>query len=80
MNFMRKNLLIFILIGSIVEGSAQDGRTIFKLSITEAQTYALQNNRAIRAGRLDVSSMDKQVWSNIATGLPQINFDANYQH
>jgi outer membrane protein TolC len=24
--------------------------------------------------------MDKQIWSNIATGLPQFNFDANYQH
>jgi outer membrane protein len=80
MNFMRKKLLIFILIGSILEASAQDKKTILKLSISEAQTYALQNNRSIRAGKIDVSSMDKQIWSNIATGLPQFNFDANYQH
>jgi outer membrane protein TolC len=24
--------------------------------------------------------MDKQIWASIATGLPQFNFDANYQH
>src|SRR5665647_1822094 len=80
MNFMRKYLLLFILLGSITEGFGQDKKEILKLSISEAQTFALQNNRAIRSARLDVSSMDKQIWANIATGLPQFNFDANYQH
>ena len=80
MNFMRKHLLMFILLGSIIEGSAQDSKPLLKLSISEAQEFALQNNRAIRSARIDVSSMDKQIWSNIATGLPQFNFDANYQH
>ena len=80
MNFMRKYLLMFILLGLIIEGSAQDNKPLLKLSISEAQEFALQNNRAIRSARIDVSSMDKQIWSNIATGLPQFNFDANYQH
>lgn len=80
MNFMRKYLLLFILLGSITKGFGQDKKEILKLSITDAQTFALQNNRAIRSARLDVSSMGKQIWANIATGLPQFNFDANYQH
>jgi outer membrane protein TolC len=71
---------MFILLGLIIEGSAQDNKPLLKLSISEAQEFALQNNRAIRSARIDVSSMDKQIWSNIATGLPQFNFDANYQH
>src|SRR5450759_648784 len=66
--------------GSITKGFGQDKNEILKLSVSEAQTYALQNNRTIRAGRIDVSSMEKQIWANIATGLPQFNFDANYQH
>jgi outer membrane protein TolC len=71
---------MLIILGSLTKGFGQDKNEILKLSVSEAQTYALQNNRAIRAGRIDVSSMEKQIWANIATGLPQLNFDANYQH
>jgi outer membrane protein TolC len=80
MNFMRKYLLMFIILGTITEGFGQDKKEILKLSISDAQTFALQNNRTIKSARIDISSMDKQIWSNIATGLPQFNFDANYQH
>ena len=80
MNFMRKYLLMFILLGSVIQGSGQENKPVLKLSISEAQTFALQNNRAIRSARIDISSMDKQIWATIATGLPQFNFDANYQH
>lgn len=80
MNFMYRYLLMFILLGSIFEVSAQDKKPILKLSISEAQTFALQNNRTIKSAKIDVSSMNKQIWANIATGLPQFNFDANYQH
>ena len=80
MNFMRKYLLMFIILGTITEGFGQDKKEIFKLSISDAQAFALKNNRAIKSAKIDVSSMDKQIWASIATGLPQFNFDANYQH
>jgi outer membrane protein TolC len=80
MNFMRKYLLMFIILGIITEGFGQDKKEIFKLSISDAQAFALKNNRAIKSAKIDVSSMDKQIWASIATGLPQFNFDANYQH
>src|ERR1035437_163518 len=80
MNFMRKYLLMFIILGTITEGFGQDKKEILKLSISDAQTFALQNNRTIKSARIDISSMDKQIWATIATGLPQFNFDANYQH
>jgi outer membrane protein len=80
MNFMRKYLLMFIILGSITKGFGQDKKDILKLSISDAQTFALQNNRTIKSAKIDVSSMDKQIWANIATGLPQFNFDADYQH
>lgn len=71
---------MFIILGTITEGFGQDKKEILKLSISDAQTFALQNNRTIKSARIDISSMDKQIWANIATGLPQFNFDANYQH
>jgi outer membrane protein len=80
MNFMRKYLFMFIILGSITKGFGQDKKEILKLSIPDAQTFALQNNRTIKSAKVDVSSMDKQIWASIATGLPQFNFDANYQH
>jgi outer membrane protein TolC len=77
---MRKYLLMFIILGTITEGFGQDKKEIFKLSISDAQAFALKNNRTIKSAKIDVSSMDKQIWASIATGLPQFNFDANYQH
>lgn len=80
MNFMRKYLLLFILLGSVIEGSGQDKKTLLKLSISEAQDFALQNNREVQSSRIDIQSADKKVWENLATGLPQINVAANYLH
>jgi outer membrane protein len=80
MNFMRKYFLLLLLLGSAVEGSGQDNKSILKLSIADAQTFALEHNRTLKSARIDVQSMEKQVWANIATGLPQLTFDANYQH
>jgi outer membrane protein TolC len=80
MNFMRKYFMLFILMGLVVEGSGQDNNSILKLSIADAQSFALEHNRTLKSARIDVKSMDKQIWANIATGLPQFTFDANYQH
>jgi outer membrane protein len=80
MNLKQKYLLIFILLGFISNGFSQDNKVILKLSISDAQIYALQNNRAIKSAKIDVSSMDKLIWANLATGLPQLNIAANYQH
>ena len=59
MNFMRKYVLMIIILGTITEGFGQDKKEVLKLSISEAQTFALQNNRSIKSAKVDVSSMDK---------------------
>lgn len=71
---------MFILIGSITEGFGQDKKETLKLSLPDAQTYALQNNRTIRSAKIDIQHAEKQVWENVATGLPQFNVAANYLH
>jgi outer membrane protein len=80
MNFMRKYILMFILLGLIFEVSGQEKKTILKLSITEAQDFALRNNRDVQSSRIDIQSADKKVWENLAMGLPQVNLTANYLH
>jgi outer membrane protein TolC len=80
MNFIRKYLLTFILIGSIVPGFGQDKKETLKLSLQEAQDFALQNNRAVKSSKIDINHAEKQVWENLATGLPQFSVAANYLH
>lgn len=80
MNFMRKCLLMVILLGSIFRGFGQDKNGVIKLSISEAQSYALQNNRTVKSSKIDIQSADKKVWENLAIGLPQISVTANYLH
>jgi outer membrane protein len=80
MNFIRKYLLTFILIGSVTHGFGQDKKETLKLSLPEAQDFALKNNRAIRSSKIDILHAEKQVWENLATGLPQFSVTANYLH
>jgi outer membrane protein TolC len=71
---------MFILIGSIIPGFGQDKKETIKLSLTEAQSFALQNNWAIKSSKIDIQHAEKQVWENLATGLPQFTVAANYLH
>jgi outer membrane protein len=80
MKLKRKFLLTFIILGLITKGFSQDNKEALRLSVAEAQTYAMQNNRTVRSAKIDINSADKKVWETIAVGLPQLNFDANYQH
>jgi outer membrane protein TolC len=80
MNFIRKYFLVLILLGSLTKGFSQDKKETLKLSITDAQEYALQNNRSVRSAKIDILSADKKVWENLAIGLPQFNIAANYLH
>jgi outer membrane protein TolC len=80
MNFMRNYLLLFILLGSYTTGFSQDKKELLKLSLPEAQSFALQNNRAIKSSKIDILSAEKKVWENLATGLPQFSVTANYLH
>jgi outer membrane protein len=80
MVLIRKCLLTFIILGLIAKGFSQDNKGPIKLSISEAQTYALQNNRTVQSAKLDIEIANKRVWETTAIGLPQFNFATNYQH
>lgn len=51
-----------------------------RLSLNEAQEYAIQNNLQRKNAALDVEIAKKKVWETTAIGLPQVNFSTNYQH
>jgi len=80
MNLMRKSLLTFLLLGYIINTFSQENKETLKLSVAEAQTYALQNNRAVKSAKIDVNLARKKIWETITIGLPQLNLSTNYQH
>jgi outer membrane protein len=80
MTLIRKYLLTIVIFGLLGEGFGQDNGEILKLSISEAQEYALQNNRSVQSAKIDIDIANKKVLETIAIGLPQINLVGNYQH
>ncbi len=54
--------------------------SVLKFSLTEAQTYALQNNKSILNANLDVESAKLKVWETTAMGLPQVNIKVPFQY
>ncbi len=80
MKFMLRYLFVFIVIGIMNKVYSQENPGLIKLSISEAQEYALQNNRTVKSAKIDVQSSDKKVWETLSSGLPQISLAANYQH
>jgi outer membrane protein len=80
MNLIRKLLLTFVFLGLIIKGFSQENKETLKLSISDAQSYAIQNNRSVQSARIDIAIASKQIKETIGIGLPQLNMAANYQH
>jgi outer membrane protein len=78
---MRRKLFLVAAIGLILSGIAAFGQESggeLKLSLKEAQNYALNNNKMVKSARLTVEASQADVWSTIASGLPQISASAGY--
>jgi outer membrane protein TolC len=80
MNLKLKYLLTIGLSAILVSGFSQSNKVPLRLSLNEAQIYALENNRAVKNAKIDLLSADKRIWETIAMGLPQLGLSANYQH
>jgi outer membrane protein TolC len=51
-----------------------------KLSVAQAQQYALDNNKSILNANLDVESAKKKIWEITASGLPQVSGKGSFQY
>lgn len=62
------------------KGFSQVKNDSLKLTVSEAQIYAVKNNRTVQASKIDLDVAKKQIKENLAQGFPQISADANYLH
>jgi outer membrane protein TolC len=51
-----------------------------KLSVADAQKYALENNKSILNSNLDVEAARKKIWETTAIGLPQASAKGSFQY
>jgi len=83
---MRKNsfrwLGTLLLVGWLpcVGLSQQVKDTTLRLSLREAQEYALTHSTEIRNAHLAIKKAKKQVWEVTASGLPQLTAKGSYQY
>lgn len=80
MNLIRKGLITLLIVGFINYSFGQENTEPLKLSVVEAQNYAMQNNRAIQSSKIDIEIAKKKVWETTAIGLPQFNIATNFTH
>ena len=50
------------------------------MSIDQAVDYAMSHNLTLRNARLEMDAADRKILETIATGLPQIDGNLNFQH
>jgi outer membrane protein len=73
--FLTVILLIFLASLSV---RAQEAGGELKLSLKEAQDYAIQHNKMAKSVRLDLDASKMAVWETISSGLPQISGGASF--
>jgi len=75
---MHKSLLSLLFLISFCFGYTQDAP--LNLSLQDAIEFALVNNRTLKNAQRDIEAAKEQKWETIATGLPQIDANINYQN
>jgi outer membrane protein len=64
-------LLVALFTGGIIK--AQESKGELKLSLKEAQEYAIQNNKQMITSRMEVEASKVAVWEAISNALPQVD-------
>lgn len=77
---MKRSFLILIFGFFILPFAAGQGNDALRLTVKQARDFALENNRTVRASKIDLDIANKKIRENLATGLPQLSIDANYLH
>ena len=69
-------LLLFCLTGGFL--FSQGGGAELKLSLKEAQDYAMGNNKMVKSARFDVDASRLAIWEVVSAALPQINATGSF--
>lgn len=74
---MRKGIIIVMLALVPLFIKSQES-SVLRLSIDEAQNYAIENNKSLRNVRTDAEISKQQLWQAVSQGLPQVSATLDY--
>ncbi|MBN2778390.1 MAG: TolC family protein [Bacteroidales bacterium] len=74
---MRKGIIILMLAMVPLFIKSQES-SVIRLSIDEAQSYAIENNKSLRNVRTDAEISKQQLWQAVSQGLPQVSATLDY--
>ena len=78
MKIQLKQIIVSVMLLGLC-GTAFSQETL-RLTLKEAQDYALRHNRIVWNAGLSVSEAQKKTWETISAGLPQVSAGVNYQN
>lgn len=74
---MQKTVLLLMFLISLFHINGQE---VMKLSLPEAQSFAIEKNRQIKNANLEVKKAEAQKWQAISTMLPQVSVGLDYSN
>ena len=78
MNY-RKLFLTIACLALATSALAQQRQTL-RLSLTEAQQYAVEHNATMQNANLDIKKAEMERWKTLSTMLPQVKAGFDYQN
>ena len=72
------NIILFGMCSAVFPQRANE--TTLRLTLKEAQDYAMQHNKTVWNAGLSVSEAQKKTWETISAGLPQVSATVSYQN
>ena len=75
-----KQLALTIVFAATSLAAAAQNAPTLKLSLQQAQDYAVQHNYALQNAALDVQKAEATRWQTLSTMLPQIKAGFDYQN
>jgi len=77
-NRILSGLLLFFVTGGLLSAQTQTQGSELKLSLKEAQDYAIMNNRSVMTARQDIEASRIAIWETISSALPQVNASGSF--
>ncbi len=77
---MNKRVILIGLISLVVSGHIVKAQETLKLSVEEAEQYALEHNRTMKNASLDIKKAEAARWQTLSSMLPQASVGFSYQN
>jgi len=72
--------LFIVWVLMVTSAFAQESEDTLKISLQDAQEFAVEYNTEVKNAQLEVKVADKKVWETTAQGLPQVSASGSYNN